>query len=121
MIDPENTPQTINGADYVGEWRGIAIYSCGELDEYVVVSQDGLKKAAHNLFMGAGAMSLGWGQSPEIGMENDNIEHSKLYYGHEWRGQKMLRFASNYVALPGAVAGSNKFVEQGLIHSFVSF
>lgn len=121
VIDPENTPQTLNGADYVGEYRGIAIYSCRDLYSYAIPSQDGTKQAAWNIFMGAGAVSLGWAEKPIIGMDNDPVERIQLYYGHEFRGQKMLQFASAYAATAGAQAGSNTVVEQGIIHSFVSF
>lgn len=121
VIDPENTPQTLNGADYVGEYRGIAIYSCRDLYSYAIPSQDGTKQAAWNIFMGAGAVSLGWAEKPIIGMDNDLVERIQLYYGHEFRGQKMLQFASAYAATGGAQAGSNTVVEQGIIHSFVSF
>jgi hypothetical protein len=71
--------------------------------------------------MGAGALSIGWAEEPQIGMENDLVERIQLYFGHEFRGQKMLQFASEYAPLAGAVAGSNTVVEQGIIHSFVSF
>lgn len=121
VIDQENTPQTLNGADYVGEYRGISIYSCKDLYQYSIASADGTKNAAWNIFMGAGAVSLGWAEEPQIGMENDLVERMQLYFGHEFRGQKMLQFPSEYAQLAGAVAGSNPVVEQGIIHSFVSF
>jgi len=121
VIDQENTPQTLNGADYVGEYRGIAIYSCRDLYQYAITSADGNKTAAWNIFMGAGALSIGWAEEPTIGMENDLIERIQLYYGHEFRGQKMLKFKSAYAAQATAQTGSNLSVEQGIIHSFVSF
>ena len=121
VIDADNTPQTLNGADYVGEYRGIAIYSCRDLYQYSIPSADSTKTAAWNIFMGAGALSLGWAEEPMIGMENDLVERIQLYFGHEFRGQKMLQFPSQYAAIPGAQAGSNTLVEQGIIHSFVSF
>lgn len=121
VIDPENTPQTLNGADYVGEYRGIAIYSCRDLYQYAIPSTNGSSRAAWNILMGAGALSIGWAQEPVIGMENDLVERIQLYFGHEFRGQKMLQFPSQYAATAGAQAGSNTVVEQGIIHSFVSF
>ncbi len=121
VIDQENTPQTLNGADYVGEYRGIAIYSCRDLYQYAVTSADGTKQAAWNIFMGAGALSIGWAEEPQIGMENDLIERIQIYFGHEFRGQKMLKFKSLYASKAGAAVGSNTVVEQGIIHSFVSF
>jgi hypothetical protein len=121
VIDQENTPQTLNGADYVGEYRGIAIYSCRDLYQYAITSADGTKTAAWNIFMGAGAISIGWAEEPQIGMENDLIERIQIYFGHEFRGQKMLKFKSLYASKAGAAVGSNTVVEQGIIHSFVSF
>lgn len=121
VIDADNTPQTLNGADYVGEYRGISIYSCRDLYQYAIPSADGNKTAAWNIFMGAGALSLGWAEEPMIGMENDLVERIQLYFGHEFRGQKMLQFPSQYAATAGAQEGSNTVVEQGIIHSFVSF
>jgi len=121
VIDAENQPQTLNGADYIGEYRGIAIYSCRDLFEYSIKSQDGAKQAAWNIFMGAGAVSLGWDSVPKVGVELDNLEQIMTTYSHEIRGQKMLQFASSYAQTVGAVAGSNPYVEQGIIHSFVSF
>ena len=121
VIDQENTPQTLNGADYVGEYRGISIYSCRDLYQYAITSADGTKQAAWNIFMGAGALSIGWAEEPTIGMENDLVERIQLYFGHEFRGQKMLKFASTYAQTRGATVGSNPSVEQGIIHSFVSF
>lgn len=121
VIDQDNTPQTLNGADYVGEFRGIAIYSCRDLYNYSITSADGNKQAAWNLFIGAGAAGLWWPKMPEIGYEVDRVERMELYYGHEFRGQKMLQFASRYAQTAGAVVGSNTVIEQGVIHSFVSF
>ena len=71
--------------------------------------------------MGAGAVSLGWDSVPKVGVELDNLEQIMTTYSHEIRGQKMLQFASSYAQTVGAVAGSNPYVEQGIIHSFVSF
>jgi len=121
VIDSSNQPETISGADYRGEFEGIYIYSCPDLYRYSITSQDGTKRAAWNIFMGASAMSLGWAEKPRIGVDRDLIEVIDTYYGHEYRGQKMLTFASKYAAQAGAVAGSNTKVEQGVIHSFVSF
>ncbi len=121
VIDQENTPQTLNGADYLGEYRGIAIYSCRDLYQYGITSTDGNKTAAWNIFMGAGALSIGWAEEPQIGMENDPVERIQLYFGHEFRGQKMLQFKSNYAVKQGVNPASNTKVEQGIIHSFVSF
>ena len=121
VTDSANQPQLIDGADYVGEFRGISIYSCRDLYSYAIPSADGAKTVAWNLFLGAGALAIGWPEPPTIGMENDMVERMQLYFGHEFRGQKMLQFPSQYATTIGAQAGSNPVVEQGIIHSFVSF
>jgi hypothetical protein len=119
VIDQENTPQTLNGADYIGEFFGVSIYSCRDLYEFEMVSQDGSKRIAWNLFIGAGAFSLGWAEEPILGMENDLIERIQLYFGHEFRGQKMLKFPSRQNRLNAATNVATT-VEQGVLHSFVS-
>jgi hypothetical protein len=54
-----------------------------------------------------------------LGMENDLVERIQLYFGHEFRGQKMLKFPSRQ-HLRNAVGNLATRVEQGVIHSFVS-
>jgi len=119
VIDQENTPQTLNGADYVGEFFGVSLYACRDLYEYEMLSADGNKRVAWNLLIGAGAFSLGWAEEPMIGMENDLVERMQLYFGHEFRGQKMLKFPSRQNRRNPAVNIATG-VEQGVIHSFVS-
>lgn len=119
VIDQENTPQTLNGGDYVGEFFGVSLYSCRDLYEFEIVSADNNKRTAWNLFIGAGAFSLGWAEEPMLGMENDLVERIQLYFGHEFRGQKMLKFPSRQNRL-NAAANLATAVEQGVIHSLVS-
>lgn len=122
VID-DNQPQMINGADYFGCYLGMHIYALPDLYNYTFTSADGTKKVAWNFLVGAGALSLGWAELPRFRMEMDDYESCVTYYGHEIRGQKLLQFPSRYVASAGAgaVVGSNPLVEQGIIHSFVSF
>lgn len=120
VIDAANQPNTLDGAEYVGEFNGISIFSCKDLYDLEIISQDGNKRAAWNLFLGAGAMSLGWPEKPRIGMEIDQVENIELYFGHELRGQKMLQFKSRYGTSAAPVAGSNTVIEQGVIHFFTS-
>lgn len=120
VIDPANTPETLSGSDYVGEFSGIYIYSCPDLYNYQITSQDTTKTAAWNIFMGAGSMYLRWAEKPRFGIDKKERDISAVYYGHDFRGQKTLRFNSRYGNSVGAVAGSNPLIEQGIIHSFVS-
>jgi hypothetical protein len=130
VIDEDNTPQTINGADYVGRYEGIDIYVCTELNNYEIISADGNKRCAWNLLLGGGAASIGWYEDPVIAVENDPVERSQLYYGHETRGQRLLQFDSKYVAAGCSAVGSadaaqmltvqNPVIEQGVVHIFTS-
>jgi len=119
VIDAENTPQTLNGADYVGEFFGISVYACKDLYEFEFTSAANNHRIAWNLFIGAGAWSLGWAEEPMLGMENDLVERIQLYFGHEFRGQKMLKFSSQRNAADAA-RNLATTVEQGIIHSFVA-
>jgi hypothetical protein len=126
VIDAENTPQTLNGADYVGEFFGISIYSCKDLYEFEFTSAANKHRVAWTLFIGAGAWYLGWAEEPMLGMENDLVERIQLYFGHEFRGgapvrgpspvrgQKMLKFASQRNAADAARNLATS-VEQGII------
>lgn len=119
VIDQDNTPQTLNGADYVGEFFGISLYSCRDLYEFEFLSTANNHRMAWNLFIGAGAWSLGWAEEPMLGMENDLVERIQLYFGHEFRGQKMLKFKS-YMNAANAGVNLATTVEQGILHSFIA-
>ena len=103
-------PQAIHGADYIGRYHGIHSYLCKDLMDYEVVSQDGNKRAAWNILMGAAALTVGWHEFPFIVTEMDDVERTQLFVSHEQRGQKALRFAGK--------ADPTQLIEQGIVHIF---
>jgi hypothetical protein len=113
ITDSMDQPQAIDGADYIGKFFGIHIYECQDLTQYEILSQDGAKTAAWNLFLGAGAWGLAWYENPNIVMDIDEVERIQLFATHEARAQKVLKFKSKQQLVPGET------VEQGIIHSFV--
>lgn len=119
VIDP-NTPQFITGGFYKGEFEGVYLYVVPELSEQILTSADGNKSISWNLFLGAGAHTIGWADITNFGKKDDDYNMFKIFYSHDFRGQGMQTFASKYVLAGGAAAGSNPLVEQGVIHSFVS-
>ena len=104
-------PQAIHGADYVGKLHDVHLYLIKDLMEYRYASQDTQKIAAWNIFMGAGALTVGWHEFPFIVYEEDQIERHQLFVSHEQRGSAALRFPSRI--------GNASAIEQGIIHSFV--
>lgn len=119
VVNP-NTPQLITGGFFKGEFEGVLLYVVPELSEHIITSADGNKFISWNLFLGAGAHVLGWADITNFGVKDDELNLQKIFYTHDFRGEGMQMFASKYVAAGGAVQGSNPFVEQGVIHSFVS-
>lgn len=107
-------PQAIHGADYIGRFFGVHIYVVNDLLDYRVTYRPNAAgadvEAAWNIFMGAGALSVGWNEFPFVVMDMDEVERIQLFVSHEQRGQKALTFASKQGIVP--------VVEQGIIHSF---
>jgi len=103
-------PQAIHGADYIGKFFGTHIYLCNDLINYEVVSQDGTKRGAWNILMGAAAMTAGWHEYTNIAESTDVIERIQIFTTHEQRGQKALRFPSK--------VDPTQRIEQGIVHVF---
>lgn len=103
-------PQAIHGADYIGKFFGTHIYLCNDLINYEVVSQDGNKRGAWNILMGAAAMTAGWHEYTNIAESTDVIERIQIFTTHEQRGQKALRFPSK--------VDPTQRIEQGIVHVF---
>jgi len=130
VIDEANTPQTINGADYVGRFNGIDIYSCNKLNDYEIISADGQKRCAWNLLIGGGGLSVGWLNDPIVRVKENGYEQNLLFYAHQTRGQRLLQFNSKYVASGCSRVGDataenmlrvqNPLIEQSVVHIFTS-
>lgn len=111
-------PEAISGADYHGKYSGIHIYEVKDLSRYISLSQDGTKSIGWELFIGAGAWSVGWHKEPWIVMKDDVINMTQEYASHEIRGQKALKFPAKQATTVGNIAYTPG-IEQGIIHSFV--
>lgn len=120
VTDPAHAPQTMDGVDYFGRFKGFELYSCNALMDKEFKSANGQNKIGWGIILCASALSIGWAQEPQYFFERDNLDKIDLYYGDEMRGQKLLRYQSLYAASPGAIAGSNPFVEKGAVHVFAS-
>lgn len=111
-------PEAITGADYKGKYEGIHIYEVKDLSNYISLSQDGTKSVGWELFIGAGAFSVGWHKEPWIVMKDNVIDMAREYASHEIRGQKALVFPAKQATTVANIA-KTAGVEQGIIHSFV--
>lgn len=116
VISPDQ-PDIITGGTYHGKFNGIHIYEVEELSRYMSFSQTGDKKVAWELFIGAGAWTLGWFKEPWITLRDNPTDSIQEYTSHEIRGQETIKFKAKQ---PTALAyNANMLVEQGIIHSFV--
>lgn len=121
VISSPNQPQIIDNGNYVGSILNVEIFLCQELVQKSFRSADGNKNIAWNVLMGGSAHSLGWAKTPHFGVKYDDFKQENTFYGRDFRGHKMLQFASNYNTNPAKVAGTPTTVEQGVIHLFASF
>lgn len=123
VVIDEYTPNLISGAQYLGRFKGVHLIATKWIANNSFTSADGTKNVAWNLFVGASWLSLAWAASrdPEVYVEIDRPEKINQYFADEYRGQKLVKFDSNYGTSPGAVVGSATKVEKGLIHMFCSF
>ncbi len=111
-------PEAINGASYKGKYEGIHIYEIADLSHYIAPNLAANKSIAWELFIGAGAWSVGWDKEPWIVMKDDVINMAREYASHEIRGQKALKFAAKQATTVANIAKTTG-IEQGIIHSFV--
>lgn len=116
-VSSAEQPQSISGALYKGMYEGIHIYEVKDLSNYIFTSV-GNKTIGWELFIGAGAWSLGWSKEPWHAFKEDVTNMTVEYTTHEIRGQKALKFKAKQTSTL-AVANTQGVVEQGIIHSFV--
>jgi hypothetical protein len=107
-----NQPSGLKGAFFKGLIDNVEIYECPELGNFQQQTTNGAHKFSWNLFLGAQAFYLLWGEMPWFSPEWSNhrtiVEMAML----EIRGQKSLKYPS--FNNPGVT------VENGIIHSFVN-
>ena len=94
------------GNSYRGSYDGILIY---EYDRVQLISST--IQVAANLFLGAQAGAVVWGQMPKFGEEEFDVGHDVVYETHEIRGVDKLVYDRNSVD-----GTSNE--DNGTIHLF---
>jgi hypothetical protein len=107
-----NQPSGLKGAFFKGMIDNIEIYECPELGNFQQKSTNAAITVSWNLFMGAQAFLMVWGEMPWFNVEFSNHRTVAEMAMMEIRGQKSLMFPSfNNPAVT---------VENGLIHHFVA-
>src|SRR3990167_7823170 len=82
-IPPQSNSQSpiYTGSSFKGSWNGTLVY---EYEELQLVSST--IQVAHNLFLGAQAAAVVWGQMSKFGEEEQDLGHRVTYENHEIRG-----------------------------------
>jgi hypothetical protein len=75
------------GSNFKGNWRGVLVY---ENEKIPLISST--IQVAHNLFLGAGAAAIAWGQRSKFGEEYTDIGHDGTWEIHEIRGIEKMVF-----------------------------
>jgi hypothetical protein len=112
LLLPPNTNREsplFTGAAFRGAYDGCLVY---EYDRIPLVSST--IQVSHNLFMGAQASAVCWGQMPKFGEEEFDIGHDVVYEIHEIRGVKKVVYGRN------AVDGSITNEDNGVNHIFAA-
>jgi N4-gp56 family major capsid protein len=86
------------GSSFKGSWNGTLIY---EYERINLVSST--IQVAHNLFLGAQAAAVVWGQRSKFGEEESDIGHDMTFEAHEIRGVERLYFDRATVEDSGVV------------------
>ena len=86
------------GSAFKGAYNGVLIY---ESDRILLESST--IQVAHNLFLGAQALAIGWAQRSKFGEEESDVGHDVTYELHEIRGLKKLAFSRSSVHNHGVV------------------
>jgi len=76
------------GSEYMGSWKGVQVY---EYEGIELVSST--IQCATNLFLGAQAIGVAWGQRSKFGEEFSDVKHNVTYETHEIRGMEKLVFS----------------------------
>lgn len=107
-----NQPSGLKGAFFKGLIDNVEIYECPELGNFQQASAVNASTFSWNLFMGAQAFFLLWGEQPWFSLEYRNHRTVAEMAMMEIRGQKPLMFPS---------FNNNQItVENGIIHSFIN-
>ncbi len=77
------------GSSFKGSWNGTLIY---EYESIFLVTNTNSVQLAHNLFLGAQAAAVVWGQRSKFGEEESDLGHDVTFETHEIRGVNKLVF-----------------------------
>lgn len=97
------------GNSFRGSYDGILIY---EYDRVQLVSST--IQCAHNLFMGAQAATVVWGQMPKFNEQEQDLGHTVTYEVHEIRNTAKLVYGRN------AIDSSLSDEDNGVVHVFTA-
>ncbi len=78
------------GSSFKGSWNGTLIY---EYEDIELETNTNSIQAAHNLFLGAQAAAVVWGQRSKFGEEEVDLGHTLVFETHEIRGVQKLVFS----------------------------
>lgn len=96
-----------SGNSFRGSYDGVLIY---EYDRVQLASST--IQVAHNLFMGAQAGTVVWGQMPKFGEQEQDLGHTVSYEVHEIRNTAKLVYGR------AAVDASISDEDNGIVHVF---
>jgi N4-gp56 family major capsid protein len=95
------------GNAFRGSYDGVLIYEYARIELVASTIQ-----VAHNLFLGAQAGAVVWGQMPKFGEEAQDLGHILSYEVHEIRNQSKLVYDRN------AIDSSISNEDNGVVHVF---
>ena len=109
LIPPNGNRESslFTGNAYRGAYDGVLIY---EYDRIQLVSST--IQVAHNLFLGAQAGTVVWGQMPKFNEQEQDLGHTISYETHEIRNTAKLVFGRN------AIDASISDEDNGIVHVF---
>ena len=99
-IPPQSNESSpiFSGSWFKGAWDGVLIYDYERINLVSSTIQ-----VAHNLFTGAQAAAVVWGQRSKFGEEESDLGHAVSYETHEIRGVDKLAFDRSTVEDHGVV------------------
>ncbi len=86
-IPPQSNAESpiYTGSSFKGSWNGTLVYEYEEIQLIASTIQ-----VAHNLFLGAQAAAVVWGQMSKFGEEEQDLGHRVTYENHEIRGVEKI-------------------------------
>lgn len=96
LLPPGGNRQSpiFTGSAFKGSYDGVLCY---EYDGIPLSTNTNSVQCAHNIFMGAQAGAVVWGQMPKFGEESNDVGHQLTYEIHEIRNEAALLYDRNSV------------------------